>query len=1123
MGLVVSYVLVITASSLVLAGEAPCASMAPENLVPDPSFEEPMERDRWGHVFARWSGWMYEGECEFRVSNLARTGKHSLLMVGGSQPKIRAWPQGLVLEPGRYRITAYIRGLDIGTGLWNQTTEFMFAGAYLPLKKNGTFGWTRLTYVGAVKEKKDASHPSFGLMAPGRLWVDDVTVEKVGADVPLTAAPVLGVEEAPIAPPGPLGDGAVRCPECGYRTMPAWGSCYACGAALEARPAASGPPVRVITSFEDANPFDGGTVVPDHATDGRKALRIDRRYVCMDGPQDWTGYDWIKADVHTSATRPLQLYFEVRDTETRDYWTRVNYTTVVPPGTSTLTIPTALYVGEKSRPGRPLNRRGITRVVFSIGDAPPAPLFIDHLRLERDTQAERVLFDALWAFDLGTRTSPVMEGFTPLDVSRTYTPGRGYGWKDARFWRAFDALQPEPLYQDFICVEEGGLAIDVPNGRYHVVVNMDSPSGFWGEVQRYRRRALIVEGTEYADTMDLASFRKRYYRSWGRDDLPAENTFDTYQVPYFTEKECEADVEDGQLTIAFKGQNWACCVSAIIVYPAARSGEGRAFLDFVRARRRFHFDNAFKRVLHTPSGHTPDPSPEDRRRGCIVFARDWMDDVYSNDMPREGERITTLSAAAFAGEYEPVTISLYPIEDLGEVTVTPGNLTGPGGTSIPAGSIDTGYVEHRLSRVTMDGSVYTCAPRLIIPRRTAPMPPGVTRTFWLTVKVPATTRPGVYRGRVTITARRGAAFTVPLEVVVRTGTLDSVDIPVGPWGHTIDLPWDGPEAAGWNRRLTVASLQRLKEYGFTTASGLPVVTYRGFENGVPRFDFARGDAQMRLFKENGFRMPVVSYCAFGGLTTYYRDTAAMQAAGFTSYSEFIRAVFGAVQRHADEAGWLPVYWNIGDEPVGDDLVRSAENAEAYRAAFPQGPPFFTAASSFAGSDATDPHFRLSRALHVADWNLHNEASVTMLRDAGGDWAFYNGGNRWTFGVYLYKAAVQFGMKFRLSWHWNVVAGDPYYALDCREDDYAWCNSSPDGELVPSPHFERLREGLDDYRRLLTLARLAREHGETEAARNARTCIEDILGSFRLGDREVKDLERFRSIRTRLDAAIERLR
>jgi hypothetical protein len=45
----------------------------------------------------------------------------------------------------------------------------------------------------------------------------------------------------------------------------------------------------------------------------------------------------------------------------------------------------------------------------------------------------------------------------------------------------------------------------------------------------------------------------------------------------------------------------------------------------------------------------------------------------------------------------------------------------------------------------------------------------------------------------------------------------------------------------------------------------------------------------------------------------------------------------------------------------------------------------------------------------------------------------------------------------------VVAGDLYDALDCREDDDAWCNSSPDGPLIPAIHFEQLRESLDDYR------------------------------------------------------------
>ncbi len=1094
-----------------------------ENLCPDPSFEQPKAKDRWGHVFENWGGWVYEGNCEFRVSTLAHSGKHSLLIVAGNTPKVRASPLRFTLEPGRYRITAWLRGLEIGAGVWNQTTEFMFEEKYIPLKKNGTFGWTKLTYVGEVQKNREFGHPSFGLMAPGYLWVDDVVVEKVGNDVPLTPEPTLEPEEKPIVPPGELTAAAVRCSECGFRNMPAWGQCYACGTRLEsAKTAATGPAVKLITSFEEKSPFSPGMVVNYHATHGTKALRLDRGYTAMDGPQDWTGYDYIKADVHTDARHPLELYFEVKDSATRDYWTRVNYNTIIPPGSSTLVIPTALYVGEKSRPGRPLIQNAINRMVFSIGDNPEAPLFIDNIRLERDTETAGMLFDGLYAFDLGTGSSPVMEGFTPLDAGKSYSKGRGYGWKNARIWRSFDALQPDPLYQDFICVEAGGLAIDVPNGRYHVFVNMDSPSGFWGEYQRYRRRALILEGEAHEDKMDLNSFKQKYYRFWDTDDLPTDNTFDKYQLRYFSEKQFDVDVKDGQLNIDFSGENWACAVSAIIVYPADKAAEGSRFLDFVKSRRRFHFDNYFKRSLHAATGEPLTPTGAENACGFMVFTRDYMSEVHYNDRPLQIERLETLSARAFAGEYEPLAVSVLPLKDLGRVTLKVSELQSPAGT-IPASQVDVSYVSYRLSRVTMEGSVYTISPRLLMPRNSVLMPKDIARTFWLTIKVPPDAKAGVYRGTIEIAAEHGATLEMPFELAVRKGTLDPVDIPAGPWGYTINLPWEGAEASAWNQQMAAKSLQKMREYGFTSCSGLPVVSYRGFKDGAPVLDFSVGDAQMQLLRAHGFNMPVVTYCAFNGLNLYYQDQAAMKAAGFTDYSQFIKTLFTAVHQHAQDADWLPVYWNLGDEPLGDDLTRSAENAEAYRKAFPKGPPFFAAASSFSGTNTADPHFRLSKALHVANWNLHDEAGVRLQQRAGSDWAFYNGGNRWTYGVYLFKAATQFGLKFRLSWHWNVVAGDPYYALDCREDDYAWCNSSPDGELIPSVHFEQLREGLDDYRRMLTLARLVNEKSGTPAAQEGRATLDKITGAFRLGQRELTGANSFTEIRNQLDAAIENLR
>ncbi|MGA2033717.1 MAG: hypothetical protein ABSG68_15800 [Thermoguttaceae bacterium] len=1094
--------IVIVCSTLAL-GAGPLCGAQEENLLANPSFEITKDKDQFGLVFPNWGGWKYEGDCDFRVGQVAHSGKRSCLLFGGAGPKIRA-SQLVDLKPGRYKITAWLRGLEIGTGVWNSTTEFMFADKYMSLKKNGTFGWTKLTYVADLPAAKQAG-PSFGLWASGCFWIDDVSLVRVGTDVPLTAEPVLGPEEAPVAPPGEFGPGAVRCVECGYKNMPAWKSCYACGTPLEAPHAlAAGPRQRLITSFEDGNPFESGTVVAEHATEGRKALRIDKSYAVMSRPQNWLGYDFLKADLYTDAKDPLPLGVEIRDVGTRDYWTRVNYSTVVPPGRSTLILPLKqLYVGEKSRPGRMLNLGGITTFVLALDDKPAAPLYVDNLRLERDDSPGQVAFDGLYAFDFGTSTSPVMEGFRPITAGTLYSKGRGYGLKDAKIWRSFDALQPDPLYQDFICIESGGLAVDVPNGRYRVWVNIDSPSGFWGEYQTYRKRAILAQGKPVlTETMDFDAFKKKYFRFWNVEDLPTDNTFDKYQKPYFQEKTFDVDVRNGQLDLGFQGENWACSVSAVVIFPVEKAAQGEKFLQYVQAKRRFYFDNAFKRVLHRPTDDPLRPTAEDRRRGYVLFQRDFMQEVYYNDTPRQDEIGKPLYVQAFAGEYAPLTLAIVPLADLGKVAVTAGPLSGPAGI-IPAEAIDVGYVSYRVTRVTADGAVYTIAPRYVMPGNAVDMPKEITRRFWLTIRTPVAAAPGLYQGTLRIRPAGGAEQSLPVSLRVRAGTLDPVDIPAGPWGYTIGTPWpeDDPAAAAFNRETALKSLRKMREYGFTVCSGFPNIAYRGFQHGEPVLDFTVADVQMKRAKDLGFLAAISYGGGISGFDAYYQDPGAMKEAGFSDYAAFIKAVYGAVQKHADAQGWIPVYYNLGDEPIGDDLVRSAENAAAYRRAFPKGPPYFTAASSFAGKDRKDPHLRLGQALHVVNWNLHDEDSVGLIHELGGDWAFYNGGDRWTFGDYMYKAAKQFGMKFRITWHWNAAAGDPYYALDCREDDYCWCNVSPDGRLIPAVVFERTRAGLDDYRRLITLARLVRQKQGTPAAAAGQALLDGRMAAFRINQRE----------------------
>ncbi len=205
------------------------------------------------------------------------------------------------------------------------------------------------------------------------------------------------------------------------------------------------------------------------------------------------------------------------------------------------------------------------------------------------------------------------------------------------------------------------------------------------------------------------------------------------------------------MNLEFQGNNWACSISAVVIFPVANAVQGEAFLKNVEARRRFFFDNYFRRVLPSPTGDQLRPIEEDERRGFVVFQRDPMQDV----------------------------------------------------------------------------SFYTITPRLIMPGAVVDMPRGLTRRFWMTVGTPPDTAPGVYKGTMTICGEKGKTAAVPLEIRVRRGKLDPVDIPAGPFGYTIGIPWfgDDPAAAHYNQRMVRKSLQKMRDYGFTPCNGLPSITY----------------------------------------------------------------------------------------------------------------------------------------------------------------------------------------------------------------------------------------------------------------------------------------------------------
>ena len=83
----------------------------------------------------------------------------------------------------------------------------------------------------------------------------------------------------------------------------------------------------------------------------------------------------------------------------------------------------------------------------------------------------------------------------------------------------------------------------------------------------------------------------------------------------------------------------------------------------------------------------------------------------------------------------------------------------------------------------------------------------------------------------------------------------------------------------------------------------------------------------------------------------------MTAAGFQDYSAFVKAVYSEVQKHADANGWIPVYYNLADEPLGDDTVRRRGECRGLPPGLPQGSPLLHGAP--AASPAATARIRTS--------------------------------------------------------------------------------------------------------------------------------------------------------------------
>jgi len=213
-------------------------------------------------------------------------------------------------------------------------------------------------------------------------------------------------------------------------------------------------------------------------------------------------------------------------------------------------------------------------------------------------------------------------------------------------------------------------------------------------------------------------------------------------------------------------------------------------------------------------------SAADQKRGFVVFQRSVLKRVYTHSTPSPDETAAVIRLQASWGEYEPAQLAVRALRDLRDVRLEASALANERGETIPAGAIDLRmerfYALHLSIKVPNRLGV---VPKTLEPAVPIAIAANTTRPYWLTLHVPDGQPSGVYRGAVTVREDK-AEEKVPIEVEVLPRRLDEPEVLLGPLSLSVLRNYPRVQGPEEDRVLAQADMifRDIREHGMTTLS-----------------------------------------------------------------------------------------------------------------------------------------------------------------------------------------------------------------------------------------------------------------------------------------------------------------
>ncbi|MFC1716048.1 hypothetical protein ACFL6S_20425 [Candidatus Poribacteria bacterium] len=887
----------------------------------------------------------------------------------------------------------------------------------------------------------------------------------------------------------------------------------------------------LLCDFEDEDALaqweiNNGTpaLTSEGVTQGQRALEIRfdpegsyyGAYLFWNKVQgDWSDYDAAVLDVWNpnpvSIAATLLIADRAWEQKDRSYWNRHNARTTFPPGVSQWVIPVnGLYRGEAGSRNNDIKRNidpdSIVRLDFGFGQRGlSGRVVIDNFRLIKSGRP-----DGIWAFDFGPISQPLMPGWTPVAHDTAYASDRGFGWgpEGGTPWNgaARDTTFGTMLLQDFC--ESGGhnFHVNTAPGRYKVTVFYEN-SGYWGgEQARQRERRILVNGKEVWSEVHPDGAAHALYRFEDVEPVNVDiwDTYMRYELARPAQFEALADA-DG-LSLRFEAdKSWGSKVAALALYKVGDESAEQWFKDQLGL-----VEAEFRRkaiCLDAPASAF-DPPTGWEQYGLVVWTVGIEDTVTPDTVPATLTSPEQLSVSRLAvrEEYEPFCLAIRPFRDLGECQL---KLDPP--FPFPA---KTQIVYYNTSR-GFSNIAYHIRPHTLREKDTVRLPKDVTREIIVTVYVPPDAPAGEHQSTLKLVDADGKmVLDVPLELDVRPVTLSrDTDFLMGYFGL---MPSSlVPESQ--RQEILEQTLEMLREHGMNALSGGPSWQLTGWEDGKPTIDFGDMDSFFALCRKYGFDRPLNGYggARFRGLHDRYEKGQSgirVEQESGLNYPEALMSAWRAVDVHARQQDWPTILYAMCDETrVREKAERELEFMQMMAKVSAVFPETVRTSGSYSVNFRTRPddeddmllwHQRFFNALDVNSLNSHDVSAMEEAERLGKEIHIYNQGRtRYSFGLYQWSEFRK-GVKARWQWHLNVLHGYQFFDLDGREPDTAMICYGRD-TIYPTIHFERCREGAEDFYLYQTLWNLA-ENRQDSAGKMAAALLEDVVTQVELNQRQSPD-------------------